>query len=331
MLHLVNQVLPQPCRNAPTNLSANCQGWLRPFQLVSNTLPTLGNGVVVAEVLEAVRHRLDEAEQALIEAMKSTEHPVTPEDCKGDRASALVVFCGSAPAVAVTPAATEAPAPPNGVVVLYDSDSKVHDPNVNDIVDPDESKRVLDLLFRSRYLADRKQCPNVATSLAAHSLAANRQSGNFAPKVWQVARGSFTRAHASETLYVVVVGECRATHADNWGSDMLVVMDGDTVLTRILTTGSTSIGGLSDLDGDGRQEALLVFTWAGQGTSWESARLARIDGSTLKTLKDFGHLSGSNCFGISADKAETVAVVRATHGADGQVAYAVEKRTRPCP
>jgi len=230
-----------------------------------------------------------------------------------------------------SPSTTSAVAPlADGEVILYDPDSKVLDPSVTNLVgpaalDPQESKRILDRVFKGRYLTDRKQCPNVASTLEA-----DRKSGTFAPKVSQMARGSFTAPHASQTVYVILVGECSASHADNWGSETLVVMDGDTVVTRVPATGSTTISGLSDLDGDGRQELLMKFTYAGQGTWWDSATLARIDDSTLKIIKDFGQLSGGNCDGISATKGETASVVRGSRGADGQVTYRVEKKIRPC-
>jgi hypothetical protein len=222
--------------------------------------------------------------------------------------------------------APKVPAPTGTEFVLYDRYRNTPEASVSSLLgpnefelDPHESKRILDRVFLGHYLTDRQQC-----QITQSDLLLDRQTGNFLPYVSQMAKGSFTRANASQTLYVIRVGECGATAKNDYGSNMLVVFDGQNVVARGLTTGRTSIRGIFDLSGDGRQEILLTSEWGRQGVSDESIKLARFDGSALTILKDFGMVFRSD------GEEETASVVRAIRGADGHVTYKVMTTARPC-
>lgn len=107
---------------------------------------------------------------------------------------------------------------------------------VADVDDPREAKRVLDATF-ARYLTT--PCPAIAgveradtwTKLDALQ-AAMRRRGLFRPEVRQRISGSFTRAGADETLYVVAIGDCVGNGWDAY-VDVVFARGGRTPVARI--------------------------------------------------------------------------------------------------
>ena len=95
------------------------------------------------------------------------------------------------------------------------------------------SKKVLDAVFRT-YLSDPRYCKaDVETSGAEDYLAAMRKAGQIVPSIIDLATGSFTTAGENQIAYVISVGECDASHADNFGSKRLAVFSGIVTVTLL--------------------------------------------------------------------------------------------------
>ena len=126
------------------------------------------------------------------------------------------------------------------------------------------------------------------------------------------------------------MGECGASHAQYWGSQIVLVTEGDAVRARVGVDGGGSIAGLFDLDGDGRLEVLLTSSFTNQGNTVEHASLVRVDASTLGTIKDFGEVMNANCASSFGDQTSTVSIVRAVTRVGSQPEFKIEKKTEPC-
>ena len=85
-------------------------------------------------------------------------------------------------------------------------------------------KYVLSKVFR-RYLTDQNKCnAQFDASGDADPLAAARKAGQIVPSISDTATGSFTAAGQSQTLYVISVSECNASHADNFGTKRVAIL-----------------------------------------------------------------------------------------------------------
>jgi hypothetical protein len=197
-------------------------------------------------------------------------------------------------------------------LVIYDPN--VHSsPRVKMLVGPDrlpreESHRVLDTLFGSgKYLTDAKQCKG-----SGETLEQSRLLLDFAPHVFETATGSFTLPGSSQTLYLVATGECGASHADNFGSMMLAVFDGDNVVVRARISGASSIRDVVDLEGDGVEEIVLTSGTTNMGSVIELVSLVRFGRGRLVTVKDFDKVYEDDCEdSTSAKRTREYHVIRA--------------------
>lgn len=206
--------------------------------------------------------------------------------------------------------------------VLFDN-ATTTDAHVTTTVDKTESARVLKLLF-PKFLADDKRCGNPKTLKDA------RDRGQFVPRVSEVATGSFTEARATQKLYNIFVGECGATHADNYGTSLLVVVQGGAVISRAEGAGGDSISKVVDVDGDGKNELVLTSGVSAQGTMVSTARLSRFDGQRLVAVSDFGEVYSGNCAGAFEPKEEEVTSVVASFVVGKPVAFRITKKKGPC-
>jgi hypothetical protein len=204
-----------------------------------------------------------------------------------------------------------------------------HDPNVTTLAGADrisaaEQKRILDLIFGGRYLADSKFCKGTAPDIDAA-----RAAGDFAPYVYQVATGAFTYPSAKQRLYLVGNRECGASH--HWSTITLAVVDDSGVVAQANLPGGASIERIVDLDGDGRSEFLVMSGFTNQGASVRSAILERFDAGKLVEVKSFGEVYSGNCGGPSDPKTEDFVVIRATVRSGAAPEFKTEKKSRACP
>jgi hypothetical protein len=274
--------------------------------------------------------------------------PTRPADVRAADGAAL------APAPAHDAgAASTAPVPPppstvtdagKGGVLLYDPHSSAHDAwggAFERTLSERETKRVLDQLFGHKYLADLSKCGNLEKALAgigddpdgSRALAAERKLGLIAPQVEQVAQGSFTRSHVSEVLYVIQTTECSAS-PPTWGSTTLAVFEGGKVVARGVDVGNTRIVRVVDLDGDGRDELVVMQGFAWGGLAALRARVAQFAATGLVTQHDFGQVledrSASSGLPDDGKPCVTYSVLYANPRGLGLSPFRVEQGHAPC-
>jgi hypothetical protein len=99
--------------------------------------------------------------------------------------------------------------------------------------------------------------------------------------------GSFTGQYKRETLYVISVYGCDASHAEGYGTTRFVVVDpAVTSEVKVLANAEeqgvdAGINRILDLDQNGQNEIVLTHGWVGQGYTIESAELVRVAGNSL--------------------------------------------------
>lgn len=153
---------------------------------------------------------------------------------------------------------------------------------------------VLSKLF-PRYLTDQNRCNPRFDARGADPLAAARKAGQIVPSVFHTVKGSFTAAGQSQTLYVISVSECNASHADNFGTKRVAIFSGQQLLAEFDANFYESIARKTDLDGDGIDELLMTHGYMGQGTLIESAALLSFQNGRLRIVEDFGMVLENSC------------------------------------
>lgn len=247
----------------------------------------------------------------------------TPHQTTAQQVSRPLDASPSAPASTPLPS-TASQTSPIGETLLYNSGANLNDPRVNIRVGRAEAQKVINTLYPS-HLSQRSQCPTNISSLAQA-----RARGYFVPQVESAADGSFTAAGMKERLYLVWIGECGATHAENYGSDELVVLRSGKVVDRISISGSSSIDRVVDVDGDGRDELILGGGFTGQGETVEMVRLVRLGSGSLWTIRSFGQVLDDDCGSLLAHKQVKYSLIWVTHTPEGAPRFRVEKKVRPC-
>lgn len=176
---------------------------------------------------------------------------------------------------------------------------------------------VLSKLFR-RYLTDQNRC-NAQFDARGDSdpLAAARKAGQIVPSIFESATGSFTASGQSQTLYVISVSECNASHADNFGTKRVAIFAGQQLVAEFDARFYENIVRKTDLNGDGIDELLMTHGYMGQGTLTESAALLSFENGRLRVIEDFGVVSENSCasgFPGSSAQASAVYIADAAPG-----------------
>ena len=110
-------------------------------------------------------------------------------------------------------------------------------------------KSVLSKVFR-KYLSDDSKCnQNFSGNGTDDFLKAARDAGQVVPTIVDSTTGSFTTAGQTQTLYVITVNECGASHADNYGSKRVAIMAGPQLVANVDSDFKSSIVRTIDLDG----------------------------------------------------------------------------------
>ncbi len=242
----------------------------------------------------------------------------TPEPVGGPVPSHAVAT-SSAPTPGAAPSSVNAAAAAE--IILDDPRTNARDARVVDEIDKAEEAGILRKLF-PKYLTDEDNCSGVADDLEGA-----RRRGDIVPTVRAKASGAFTYARRTQTLYLVFVGECGASHADNFGSTMIAVVQDGAIVGRAVTGGS-SIAGIFDLDGDGRQEVLLGSGYTNMGITVSSASLVRVETTSIHTVIDFGQVYEDNCASVEEMKKQEFSVIYATPGSPPT--FRKQPMTRPC-
>lgn len=170
------------------------------------------------------------------------------------------------------------------------------DRKISDIRIPAATQRnVLSKLFR-RYLTDSNLCNSeIDTSKGTDPLAEARKAGQIVPSIVDVTPGSFTGANQTQTLYVISVSECNASHADNYGTKRVAIFSGQQLVADIDADFASNIVRKTDLNSDGIDELLMTTGDMAQGTLIEIASLVSFQGGRRRVIQDFGTVVEDAC------------------------------------
>lgn len=170
------------------------------------------------------------------------------------------------------------------------------DSNVAETKIPTATQRaVLSKVFR-RYLSDSSRCSSqFDAGNAADRLAAARRAGQIVPSIADMATGSFTAAGQTQTLYVIAVNECNASHADNFGTKRVAIFSGQQLIADLDVDFKSRIVRKTDLNNDGINELLMASGYMGQGTFTEMAALLSFQNGRLNVIHEFGSVVEDSC------------------------------------
>jgi len=170
------------------------------------------------------------------------------------------------------------------------------DRNPSNVRIPAATERtVLSKVFR-RYLTDSNRCnPDIDTSKGTDPLAEARKAGQIVPSILDMTTGSFTAANQTQTLYVISVTECNASHADNFGTKRVAIFSGQQLVADVDADFASNIVRKTDLNSDGIDELLMTTSDMSQGTVTEMATLVSFQGGRRRVIHDFGSVVEDSC------------------------------------
>jgi hypothetical protein len=160
---------------------------------------------------------------------------------------------------------------------------------------PATERMVLSKVFR-KYLTDAHRCSSqFDAGTDAEPLAAARKAGQIVPSIVDIETGSFTAAGQSQTLYLISVSECNASHADNFGTQRVAIFSGQQLVADVDADSKSDVVRKTDLDSDGIDELLMTSSYMGQGTLVEMATLASFQDGRRRVIEDFGTVVEDSC------------------------------------
>ena len=177
---------------------------------------------------------------------------------------------------------------------------------------------VLSKVFR-KYLTDENKCnPDFDASGSDDRLAAARRAGQIVPSILDMTTGSFTEPLKQETLYVISVSECLASHAENFGTKRVAIFSGQQLVANVDADFKMGIVKKTDLNGDGIDELLMTTGDMNQGVLIELAGLISFQNGRYRAIEDFGTVMENSCasgFPGSSAKASVISIGEAAPGA----------------
>ncbi|HZN08976.1 MAG TPA: hypothetical protein VFB65_19440 [Pyrinomonadaceae bacterium] len=201
----------------------------------------------------------------------------------------LVLFAGS---VAGVGQQQSAPLMQKGRQILFDfrKDRAASPAKIT----PANERMVLSRVFR-RYMTDPDKCNRDFNASSEDYLAAARAAGQIVPSITDMASGSFTAPGQTQTAYVIWVGECNASHAENFGSKRVAIFSGQQLIANVDVDFHNSIVRKTDLNSDGIDELLMTTGDMAQGTVIEMASLIEFRDGRVHVIEDFGTVIEDSC------------------------------------
>jgi hypothetical protein len=193
--------------------------------------------------------------------------------------------------VSLTMAQNSTPQKNHDVLLDFRIDRKISEVKIP----PATERSVLSKMFR-KYLRDSARCnTNFAGGDVADPLAAARKAGEIVPSIIDMTTGSFTAAGQTQTLFVISVSECNASHADNFGTKRVAIFSGQQMLADVDADYASSIVRKTDLNGDGIDELLMTTGDMAQGTLTEMATLVSFQNGRKRVIQGFGSVVEDSC------------------------------------
>ena len=214
-----------------------------------------------------------------------------------------------------SPAVAQKPPLQTGRQVLLDFRKDRHTPPPK--ISAATERNVLSKMFR-RYLTDQSRCnQNFDAGNNSDHLAAARKAGEIVPSIFDMATGSFTAAGQQQTLYLVSVSECNASHADAFGTKRVAIFNGQQLVANIDVNFKNNIELKTDLNGDGIDELLLSSADTHQGVVEQMATLLSFQNRNVRVVHDFGLVAEDSCASLMPGSASKASVLYATASAPG--------------
>src|SRR6185436_9584613 len=194
------------------------------------------------------------------------------------------------------------------------------DRKISDIRIPAATTRtVLSKVFH-RYLTDSNRWNSeVDTSKGTDPLAEARKAGQMVPSIVDMTTGSFTAANQTQTLYVISVSECNASHADNFGTKRVAIFAGSQLLADVDTDFASSIVRKTDLNNDGINELLMITGDMAQGTVTEMGTLVSFQNGRRRVIQDFGTVVEDSCASEAPGSTSDAAVLYMSDAVPGNM------------
>jgi hypothetical protein len=194
---------------------------------------------------------------------------------------------------------------------------------------PATQKMVLTKVFR-RYLTDANKC-NFPADAGEDYLAAARKAGQMVPSIGDVEIGSFTEPGQTQTLYVIEVNECNASHADNFGTKRVAIFSGQQLVAEVDADFARGVIKKTDLDSDGVDELLMTTGDMAQGTLTEMASLVSFKNGRRRVIQEFGSVVLDSCasgFPSSTSEASVIYISDVAPGSMPKITQ--ENYSSPC-
>jgi hypothetical protein len=199
------------------------------------------------------------------------------------------------------------PAPPKDRLVLFDFRNERTETSGK--VPPATTRNVLSKVFR-KYLTDQGQCSSSFNAGNAEDyLGVARKAGQLVPSIVDSATGSFTASGQTETAYVIWVGECNASHADNFGTKRVAIFSGPRLIADVDVDFKSTILRKLDLNGDGIDELLMTTGDMAQGTVTEMAEVVNFQNGKHNVIYDFGVTLLDDCASLAPGSTSKAAVL----------------------
>jgi hypothetical protein len=180
-------------------------------------------------------------------------------------------------------------------------------------------RRVLTQVF-GRYLTNESNCRvDFDPGDSSDYLEAARKAGQIVPALVDSATGSFTGPLQDQTAYVISVGECGASHADNFGSKRVAIFSGQRLLANVDVDFRSSILRKVDLNGDGIDELLMTTGDMNQGIVIETAALLSFQNGRKRVIEDFGTVIEDSCASLLPGSGATAAVISVVPIGEGRM------------
>jgi len=180
-------------------------------------------------------------------------------------------------------------------------------------------RTVLTKVFR-KYLTDSARCnTDFDSSGDSDPLAAARKAGQIVPSIIDTATGSFTAKGQAQTAYVIFVGECNASHADNFGTKRIAIFSGAQLVADLDLDFKRDIKRKTDLNSDGIDELLMSGGDMNQGTAMEIAALLSFKSGRLHVIEDFGTVVEDSCASGSRGSSSKASVLSISDVVPGEM------------
>jgi hypothetical protein len=216
-------------------------------------------------------------------------------------------------AVALITSAGQKPATPKQVLFDFRVNKQVPSPKISKATE----RSVLSKVFR-KYLTDESKCNrNFPGNNSNEYLKAARDAGQMVPSIIDMTTGSFTAAGQTQTVYVISVSECNASHADNFGTKRVAIFAGQQLVADFDSDFNSFIVRKTDLNGDGIDELLMKSDDMSQGTITEMAALMSFQNGRFHVIEDFGTVNEDSCASGSPGSSAKASVITFGSAAPG--------------